>query len=330
MVGADQPQMVVGKNVCDLIAPEDRDRFRSFNERICDGDKGALEFDLIAIDGTRRHMETHAVPLRSTEGTLVQLAVTRDVTERRSTQERLRKTEKLAAAGQLAASLAHEINNPLSAVTNAVYLLKNDSSLTPDVRHLVSISSNELARLTRIVRQSLSYYRTGLPPRDVNLGEIVDESLEVFKGKLERAGIHLRKKFLSDGSIFGFGDEIRQIIDNLLLNAIEAMPRGGRLGVSVRPYSSGSNPTIRLTIADSGPGIRRQLQPKIFEPFFTTKAEKGTGLGLWVVHGLVTKHEATIRVRSSDRAGRSGTVVTVLWPMSAHRDSGRFPPSLAS
>jgi PAS domain S-box-containing protein len=319
MLGAESAEMVVGKSVYDLIAPEHRERFREFNERICRGERGSLEFDIVGLQGVRRHMETHAAPLYVADGTVVQLAVSRDITERKRTEERLRKTEKMAAAGQLAASLAHEINNPLSSVTNALYLLKHHSRLEGEAHELVTLAANELARMSRIVKQSLAYYRPASVPKDLDLGATVEESLQVFSGKLERSGIRLTKKISSGYVVTGFPDEIRQIIDNLLLNAIEAMPNGGSLRVSLRPYRSfhGHNQgRVRLTIADSGSGISKENMSQIFEPFFTTKPEKGTGLGLWVVRGLVARNDCTIRVRSSDVNGRSGTVMSIGWPVS--------------
>src|SRR5437868_12798731 len=142
-------------------------------------------------------METHGAPLEDIDGTIAQLAVSRDITERKGIEERLRKTEKIAAAGQLAASLAHEINNPLSSVINALYLLKHDSALDARTRDLVSMASSELSRMSRIVNQSLAYYRQGTSPTNVDMGGIVEESVQVFADKFERVGIHLRKKVVA-------------------------------------------------------------------------------------------------------------------------------------
>jgi PAS domain S-box-containing protein len=320
MVGADRADMVVGKSVYDLIASEHRERFREFNKRTCAGERSSLEFDIIGLNGVRRRMETHAAPLPFGDGSLVQLAVGRDVSERKVAEERLRKTEKMAAAGQLAASLAHEINNPLSSVTNALYLLKHNSGLDAKTHDLVTLAASELARMSRIVKQSLAYYRPGSSPKDVDLGATVEESLQVFSGKMERAGIQINKKITPGDMVVGFTDEIRQIIDNLLLNAVEAMPNGGRLQVAVHPtldWRDGHRKRIRLTIADCGYGISKDNLAQVFEPFFTTKPEKGTGLGLWVVRGLVAKHDGSIRVRSSDRDGKSGTVISILLPAGA-------------
>lgn len=236
----------------------------------------------------------------------------------RAQEERLRRVEKLAAAGQLAASLAHEINNPLAAVTNALYFLQNFSELPAETATLVNTAANELARVSRIVKQSLSYYRVGRVPKEVDLAEILEESLGIFGEKFRQAGLQVRTRIRPQVAIHGFGDEIRQAIDNLLLNAVEATPRGGQLTVSLhwcKDWRDRKQPEVaRLSIADTGSGISKDQFSRLFEPFFTTKAEKGNGLGLWVVRGIVTKHDGSIRIRSSTDKGHRGTVVSILWP----------------
>ena len=242
--------------------------------------------------------------------------------ELRKHQELLHKSEKLVAAGQLAASLAHEINNPLSSVTNALYLLERNASLDETVRSLAKIAASELARVARIVKQSLCYYRVGSTPRDLDLAAVVNESLAIFQGKLQRAGIEVIAR-ISSGVLTGFPDELRQMVDNLLVNALEAMPSGGRLSVSVHPSFDWTprekhQRGVRFTISDSGSGISKDCRTHIFEPFFTTKSEKGTGLGLWVVEGIIAKHQGDMRLRSSDAKGASGTVISIFLPSHAN------------
>lgn len=247
-----------------------------------------------------------------------------DITERRrveelarAQEEYLRKTEKIAAAGQLAASLAHEINNPLASVTNALYLLNHGRTLDEDAKGLIRTATGELARISRIVRQSLCYYRVGAAPQELDLSAVVEESLALFSNRFQRSGVQLVKKITPGLLITGFGHEIRQIIDNLLLNALEAMPHHGRLAVSVQPSHNWRNSNergVRLTVADTGCGIPRESFSRIFEPFFTTKAERGTGLGLWVIRGIVAKHGGSIKIRSSASGRRTGTAVSVLLP----------------
>jgi signal transduction histidine kinase len=240
--------------------------------------------------------------------------------EFRKQQERLHKVEKMAAAGELASSLAHEINNPLSSVTNALYLLENHAHLDKSARTFVTLAVTELARVSRIVKQSLSYYHVGETPLDVDLGVIVDELLQIFSGKFQRSGIELKWKVRKGSVLVGYADELRQVIHNLLLNAVEAMPDGGSLSISVHESvdwihhrRKGDRKGVRLTIADSGYGIPKGDRSKIFEPFFTTTPD-GTGLGLWILQGIVAKHEGAISVRSSDHKGRSGTVISIFFP----------------
>jgi signal transduction histidine kinase len=237
--------------------------------------------------------------------------------EREKQAAHLREVEKMAAAGRLAASLAHEINNPLEAVSNVLYLLGSSPDLDPASAGLISIASKEVARVARIVRQSLSYYRVGTAAKEVDLAALIEESLQVFSDKLQHGGIVIIKKITPGTSIIGFADEIRQVVDNLLVNCLEATSPGGRLALRLRPLGSRKNHSklgARLTIADNGSGIPKAYLAKIFEPFFTTKAEKGTGLGLWVVKGIVEKHGGNIKIRSTDAPGRSGTTVSIFWP----------------
>ncbi len=237
----------------------------------------------------------------------------------RMQEERLRKVEKLAAAGQLAASLAHEINNPLEAVTNALYILQNFSGLSAESLQLADTATNELARVSRIVKQSLSYYRVDRSPREVDLSELLEESLRIFQEKFRKADLQIEARIHPQTNILGFPDEMRQAVDNLLLNAVEATPKGGRLCVSLRLTKDwkGENPSgmARLTISDTGCGISGSQLSQLFEPFFTTKAEKGNGLGLWVVRGIVAKHEGSIKIRSSTKTENRGTTVSILWPL---------------
>jgi signal transduction histidine kinase len=241
--------------------------------------------------------------------------------ELRKQQERLHRVEKMAAAGQLASSLAHEINNPLSSVTNALYLLETRAGLDESARAFVTTAVTELDRVSRIVKQSLSYYQVGTTPLDVDLGVIASELLQIFSGKFRRSGIELKWKARTGAELVGYPDELRQVIHNLLLNAVEAMPGGGCLGVSVHESfdwihyrRKGDRRGVRLTISDSGHGIPKPDRAMIFEPFFTTKPEQGNGLGLWILQSIVAKHEGAISVRSSNRKVRSGTTISIFFP----------------
>jgi len=274
----------------------------------------------VAIRSRRRQYQVRDL---ITESSSQIVALKENALTIRMQEERLRKVEKLAAAGQLAASLAHEINNPLTSVTNSLYILQHLSSLPTESTALVSTASSELARVSRIVKQSLSYYRVNQVPKEIDLGQIVEESLRIFEEKFRKAGLEVSTR-IRPLTIFGCGDEIRQAIDNLLLNAVEATPRGGKLVVSLRRSRDRKDQrepgVARLTIADTGSGIAQEQLSHLFEPFFTTKTEKGNGLGLWIVRGIVTKHEGNIRVRSSTRSNNRGTVISILWPAPQRTD----------
>ncbi len=242
-----------------------------------------------------------------------------DSTRLRQVEQQLLKTERMVAAGQLAASLAHEINNPLTSVMNILYILTHHPGLDEETNRWATIAETELNRVSRIVKQSLSYYRADAAPRKLELSAVLEESIQIFSDRFKRQGIEIAKRIAPGASIVGFADEVRQVIDNLLLNAAEATPNNGRLAISLRhsrDWSDHNQKGIRLTIADSGCGIPKEHLPRIFQPFFTTKAEKGTGLGLWVVRGIVAKHGGRIRIRSASQGKKTGTVISVLWPSS--------------
>jgi PAS domain S-box-containing protein len=310
-------EQIIGRRVPDVIGARGWEIIQPYVERALRGERMEYQSELPFASGGTRHIHVIYTPDTDSSGQVVGwVASITDITESKTIEAQLQKVEKLAAAGQLAASLAHEINNPLSSVTNALYLLSSSSDLDAPASRLVAMAESELARVARIVKQSLSYHRAGKAPRQLDLGAVVQESLQIFREKFHRYNIELTKKIAPETLITGFADEIRQVIDNLLLNALEATPSGGRVTVSVhrsRNWKS-RREGVRLTIGDTGHGIPRQKLTSIFEPFFTTKDEKGTGLGLWVVSGIVAKHDGSIKVRSAASGDKSGTVISILWP----------------
>jgi PAS domain S-box-containing protein len=242
----------------------------------------------------------------------------RDVTEQKRLEQVLRSAEKQAAMGRVAAGIAHEISNPLETVTNVFYLLRDHPSLDADARELARIANEEMERVRHIARQTLAFCRDSESPVSISLRLILDDVLEAFHRQIQTSCVTVQRNIDADGLVVAFPVELRQIFINLIANALQAMPEGGTLRVSLRHSSqwsaSGARPGLRVSITDTGTGIPAKHRHQIFEPFFTTKAEKGTGLGLWVSRGIVQKLDGTIRFRCTRWRGRSLTSFAVFIP----------------
>ncbi len=244
------------------------------------------------------------------------MEVNTDITARRQMETALHKAEELAASARMAAMLAHEVNNPLAAIVNLAYLLRSHPQLPPELRQHADMLERELQRVGHIVRQTLSYRQQDRPVAIVSLHDVVDDVLALFRQKL--AGVQVEKNFGPACVIEGNRVELHQLVSNLILNALESLTGSRRL-IRVHLYPSrewahAGRSGVRLVVADSGSGIEGDARGRIFEPFFTTKVQKGTGLGLSVVQWVVAKHQGAIRIRSTTRAGRSGTCVSVFLP----------------
>ena len=239
-----------------------------------------------------------------------------DITERRQAQEALLRAEKLAAVGRLAASMAHEINNPLEAVTNTLFLARTHSEVTPALRELLLLAEQELSRVASITRQTLGFFRGAGGPATSNVADILDDALALYQTKIRSRNILLVKQVRFNGLIHARPGELRQAFSNLVANALDAVPDGGDLMLRIghgRDWRTGM-PGVTVTVADSGLGIERQHRHRIFEPFFTTKRDTGTGLGLWLTREIVLRHSGRIRFRTNSRSGRSGTTISIFLP----------------
>jgi PAS domain S-box-containing protein len=274
------------------------------------------EWAITRANGEKVHVLYTAAPIRDREGH-IKGGVTgwQDLTQRKQAEGALIKTEKLAATGRLAATIAHEINNPLGAITNIVYLLEQ---LTTDAagRQYIEMLNNQLRAVSRIATQTLKFHRESCEPTQFSLGEMLSELLEFYAHKAMTCGVTISKRLEADGRIVGYVGEIRQVMANLLLNAIEATPPAGKVVAHCYPSRSWHNGArgYRVSVADTGIGIERQNRSRIFEPFFTTKGEKGTGLGLWVSLGIVHHAGGVMHVWSTQHPGRSGTCFNVFLP----------------
>jgi two-component system, NtrC family, sensor kinase len=252
------------------------------------------------------------------------LQVGRDMTASMRAEEALRESEKLAAMGRVAGIIAHEINNPLEAITNLFYLLRNHPSLSDDARIYADMAEQELERVSHITRQTLSFYRESKQPIQVVLPELLDDVLELQRRGLTTNRISVRREYVSPAAVTGFPVELRQVFLNLINNAIQAMPEGGVLGVRVKEATDWSR-NLRgalISVIDTGQGIHPTIADHLFQPFFSTKSTKGTGLGLWISNGIVQKYNGRIACRSVSAKKGCITCFHVFLPGSRTFDSG--------
>jgi PAS domain S-box-containing protein len=277
-----------------------------------------------------RHREGHlipiedsAAPIKNDSGRLIGVVlVFRDASHERSLQEVLRRTEKLAAAARLAATVAHEINNPLEAVGNLVFLARTNPNTNEAIEQHLKMAEQELARVSHITRQTLGFYRESTLPSRVDIPTVVEQTLTVYATKLQQKQIRLQLSLQECPPITGFAGEIQQLVSNIISNAIDALPFHGTLKIDSSTTRLVSNEAIKLQIEDDGPGISPENIKRIFEPFFTTKKDVGTGLGLWVCKEIAERHGGTVEVKSYSQNGSTGAVFTILLP---YRDSSPDP-----
>lgn len=295
------------------------------------GGEFQIEKRFVRKDGSSAWVQVSTNVMQVGLGHFESLVAAVDVTGRKQAEEALRRAEHLAAAGRMAAILAHEINNPLQGVANTLYLLQARHNLTPDDERLVKMANRELTRVAHIVRQSLDFYRPDSRPKQVQLPELIDNLLELYRPRIEKAGITIERRYRNSEAITVMPGEVQQVLSNLIINAIDAAKGTIRIVVSPAVNWTLGTRGIRVLIADNGPGIAAENRRRLFEPFFTTKGENGTGLGLWVSRGIVQRHAGTIRIRTSTRPGASGSVVSVFLPFvpSSPRAVGQSVPGQA-
>ena len=276
----------------------------------------SLEAPGIHKDGRELDLSVRLTPHMEAPGILIAFsAILRDVSARKAAERALIQTEKLASVGRLASSIAHEINNPLEAVTNLLYLLETSVNSSEAIGY-VQTAQAELARVSQIVTHTLRFHKQSTARTEANMDEILRSVLALYHGRLHQSGIEVVLRSRAT-SLFCFEGEIRQIIANLFSNAYDAVkPKGGRIELRAAPITAVQTGIlgVRITVADSGPGIDASLRPRLFEPFVTTKGITGTGLGLWITRGLIEKNSGTIRMRTRTSPGSSGTCITVWLP----------------
>jgi PAS domain S-box-containing protein len=259
-----------------------------------------------------RHCMVRAVPMKNEAGIVQEwVGVILDIHDQIRAEEKLRRTEQLATAGRLAATVAHEINNPLEAVTNLVYLAQQCQALDSATRDYLNTASDELQRAAQIVRQTLGFYRENSAPKNADIGEIVSEVLSLYRRNFMAKEIRLISEIQPGAIACVVPGEIRQVVANLITNAIDASSTHGEICVEVKTRVD----SIRVQVSDHGIGISEENLPHLFEAFFTTKKDLGTGLGLWVSKGLIEKHNGTLTVETSTSESNHGTTFTILLPL---------------
>jgi len=293
------------------IHPEDRDRAKSTAvAAIANKTEYDNEYRSLRPDGSWYWLAARgAIEYSSAGEPLRMIGMCMDISNRKRTEEALRKTEKLATAGRLAATIAHEINNPLEAVTNLIYLAKaqKDPAVCND---MLDMADRELQRVGHITRQTLGFYRETTTPSMQEVSEIVRSVVDVFRAKLSTREVEAVIEADPPVLAYTVPGELRQVFSNLLSNAIDASPAHTQIRVRIKQVGEAA----QITIADSGPGISEQVRTQIFEPFFTTKKDVGTGLGLWVSKQIIENHGGSIRFRSRTTPMKSGTVFVVHLP----------------
>jgi len=298
-----------------FIHPDDIERTDATWKRCFEtGETYVDQFRLRRKDGMYRHFLSRAVAVKNDAGEVEQwIGSATDIHDQKLAEDALRKSEKLATAGRLAASIAHEINNPLEGVTNSLYLAMQDPTLRGDTLGFLKTAEQELMRVSHITTQTLRFHRQSKSPRRVDVCDIVDSVLALFKGRLMSRNITVKEECVRGAFATCLGDEIRQVVANLVSNALDATEKG-TLRVRVRATRSFTRGEwvdgVKLVVGDTGHGIPAAVVDHIFEPFITTKEATGVGLGLWVSQEIVVKHRGWIRVRSQS----AGTVFEVFLP----------------
>jgi PAS domain S-box-containing protein len=315
---------MIGKSITRIIPPELHDDETRILATIARGER-IKHFESMGIRKSGEPIEISVTvsPVRDESGGIIgAVRIARDIRQQKQAERALRTTERLASVGRLAAVVAHEINNPLEAITNLIYLARDAAQGESVVKYL-TMAEAELERVSHLTRQTLGFYRETNGATEVKLGEIVESLFAIFGPRMKHKGIRAQAEIRDDVEIQAIPSEIRQVVANLLGNSIDALDHGGVIRVRVshaRQWTRNWRRGVRLSVADTGSGVPARIRAQLFEPFFTTKKDAGTGLGLWISQNIVENHEGSIRMRSSTRPGKSGTVFSIFLPVAAEAE----------
>ena len=307
----------LNKQWVELWREEDRSRASKALSAARDGSVGCFQGEMLTGGGRRKSWDVRITPALDRQGKIERLvAVSRDMTELKSAQQLAIQSEKLAATGRLAATIAHEINNPLEAVTNFIYLAMTAQGLPEEVSRHLQIADRELARVSQIAQQTLGFYRGASKDRWITVADLIRDVLVVYERKLAYRRLEAIVSVSPDLKLYGRQGELRQALSNLLTNAIDASKTNGKIWIRARvshDWRKGNEEGVRITLADNGSGMSRDVQKKVFIPFFTTKADIGTGIGLWATKALIEQQGGVLRFRSQ-QGEKAGTAMTIFLP----------------
>jgi PAS domain S-box-containing protein len=268
-------------------------------------------------DGTEIAVSLTVSPMRISSGEIVGASkIARDISARKQAEKDMRIAENLAAVGRLATSIAHDINNPLAAATNLLFLLENEN-LSEEGKHYLAMAQRELSRIAHIAAQALGFYRSRGELVWLSIATILDDALVLHHDRCSALGIEVSRDYDSAPQIFGRPGELRQVMVNLVGNALDAMPSGGRLQLRIRRITDWikGGRALCIAVADTGGGMSAETRHRLFEPFYTTKQGAGSGLGLWICADIVGKYKGRISMRSNDVPGRNGSVFMLFLPV---------------
>jgi PAS domain S-box-containing protein len=323
LYGAKYREELQSRQMLELIHPQDRDLVRERIAAVESGGTVALrELRIVCLDGREVAVESTAAVI-DWQGKVAVQSILRDITARKAAEAVYIQTEKLASVGRMAASIAHEINNPLAAVMNTVFLARKTPQVPPLAVEYLEIAEEELKRVSHITRQVLGFYRESSALKQVAVDSIMDSALDLLQSRIRARRANIEKRYRGNREIQAVSGELLQVFSNLLANSLECMDECGtvKLHITGGHCAKSGGRTVRITVADNGPGIREAIRPRIFEALFTTKRDTGTGLGLWVCKQIVEKHGGTIRYRSRTTGQKTGTIFCVVLKAESERRS---------
>jgi PAS domain S-box-containing protein len=312
------PEEMLGHPPFDFVFPEDVAQKRADLERRRKGVREVLYNRLRRKDGSELWVVLSTAPVLSDAGEFIgALAMLSDVTFLSKTEETLRRNEKLIAAGRLAAAISHEVNNPLEAVVNLLYLLKSQP-MNEQSRQYLALAEKEILRVSAISKRTLGFFRDASAWVELPLSHLLDDALSFYEHQLASRAIQVVRDYRTRGMVRVSQTEMHQVFANLISNALDAMAEGGLLTLRVAEAADHDPPGVQAEVEDTGKGISDADLKRIFEPFFSTKQNTGTGLGLWVAKEIIEKHGGTIAVRSQSRPdGNCGTQFSIFLPRAA-------------